>query len=229
MFYRVPGGRSELGVLGGQFEPFDPEEDVADYWELSGDPLTARPGRPPLPRTPPANDPSARLVVKLKMVTWLHAINFGGKWLFERWDGAMAANFLEGLGIELAKPRDRGRPAIVTVQGEGHETAERMAIILGGPDDDVIVCGKRKAPLPPAQYRVVKALVDAKVQGERLNGDVLRNRTKDENGRVVEDPVGALKRLCKRDRDWKRIIDMATVPGRGYALKDCPPTPTQKN
>jgi hypothetical protein len=100
-------------------------------------------------------------------------------------------------------------------------------IILGGPDDDLTVCGKRKPPLPPAQYRVVKALVEAR--GERLSKDTLRGRTKDNRGNVVEDPVGALKRLRKRDRDFKRIIDMAGGPGRGYGLKDWPPTPTHKS
>jgi hypothetical protein len=102
-------------------------------------------------------------------------------------------------------------------------------IVLGGPDDELTVCGKRKAPLPPAQYRVVKALVEAKAKGERLSKDVLLQRTKADDGNLVEDPVGALKRLRKRDGDFKQIIDMAGVPGRGYGLKDCPPTPTHKS
>jgi hypothetical protein len=112
---------------------------------------------------------------------------------------------------------------------QGSEAPAELSIILGGPGDEPIVCGKRKNPLPPAQYRVVKVLVEAKARGERLSKDALSNRTKDERGNVIEDPVGALERLRKRDPDWKRIIDMAKVPGRGYGLKDCPPTPTQKS
>jgi hypothetical protein len=106
--------------------------------------------------------------------------------------------------------------------------APEPPVVLAGPDADVIVCGKRKDPLPPAQYRVIKVLVEAKANGERLTIDALRNRTKDEHGNGVEDPLGALNRLCKHDSDWKLVIDMAGVPGRGYSLKDChyPPTKT---
>jgi len=43
-----------------------------------------------------------------------------------------------------------------------HGAALGPPVILSGPDEDVTVCGKRKGPLPPAQYRVVKALVEAK-------------------------------------------------------------------
>jgi hypothetical protein len=93
----------------------------------------------------------------------------------------------------------------------------------------VFVWGKEKDPLPPAQYRVVKALVEAKAKGERLSKDALCRRTKDAKGNTVEDPVGALERLCRRDKDWQDVIDMAKTPGRGYGLKDKPPTPNQKN
>jgi hypothetical protein len=102
------------------------------------------------------------------------------------------------------------------------------SVILGGADDEVTVCGRRKAPLPPAQYRVVKALVEAKAEGRRLTKDQLHTQTRDESGNCVEDPIGALKRLIK-DSDWKEVVDMAKKPGRGYSIRDCPPTPTQKN
>jgi hypothetical protein len=102
-------------------------------------------------------------------------------------------------------------------------------IVLGGPDDPVFLWGKEKDPLPPAQYRVIKALVDARAKGKRLSKDVLCGATKDEDGNTVEDPVGALERLMKRDNDWRDVIDMAKTPGRGYGLKDKPPTPTQGN
>jgi hypothetical protein len=98
-------------------------------------------------------------------------------------------------------------------------------VALGGPDDNVFVWGKEKDPLPPAQYRVVKALVEARKKGTRLSKDVLRRATKDGQGDCVEDPVGALERLFRRDKDWRDVIDMAKVPGRGYGLKDKPPRP----
>jgi hypothetical protein len=101
---------------------------------------------------------------------------------------------------------------------------------LGGLDDPAFVWGEEKAPLPPAEYHVIKALVEARAKGQRLSTDRLRTATKDEDGNIVEDPVGALKRLRRRrDADWKSVIDMAGSPGRGYGLKDKPPTPTQKN
>jgi hypothetical protein len=99
-------------------------------------------------------------------------------------------------------------------------------VVLKGPDDSVFVFGKEKDPLPPAQYRVIKALVEARSQGRRLSKDRLVAATKDEHGDCVEDPVGALKRLRRRDPDWESVIDMAGRPGRGYGLKDRPPTPT---
>ena len=114
----------------------------------------------------------------------------------------------------------KGKPAAVAASAD---RVPEAPVALNGPDDDVYVWGKRKDPLPRAQYRVVKALVDAHANGERPSKDALCRRAD------VEDPVGALKRLCKRDADWKDAIDMARVPGRGYGLKDKPPTPTQKN
>ncbi len=108
-------------------------------------------------------------------------------------------------------------------------TAPAPPIVLGGPDDEVIVWGKRKPPLPPAQYRAVKALVEAHAEGERLSKDILCHRTTDAQGNMVEDRVKALKRLFKRDRDYEEVIDMAKIPGRGYGLKHRPPTSTHKN
>jgi hypothetical protein len=102
-------------------------------------------------------------------------------------------------------------------------------VALGGPNDPVSVWGKAKDPLPPAQYLVIKALVEARAKGKRLSADALRRATKDPEGNMVEDPVRALERLRDRDTDWKNVIDMAGTPGRGYGLRDKPPTPTQKN
>jgi hypothetical protein len=73
---------------------------------------------------------------------------------------------------------------------------------------------------------VVKTLVEAKTKDERLAIDEIRSRTKDKRGNVVEDPLGAIKRLMRRDPEWEQVIDMAETPGRGYSLKDCPPTST---
>jgi hypothetical protein len=101
-------------------------------------------------------------------------------------------------------------------------------VVLGGPDDPAFVWGKEKDPLPPAQYRTMKALVEAHGK-KRLSQDALHRATADDEGNLVEDPVGALKRLRRRDADWKGVIDMAGKAGRGYGLKDRPPTPTRKN
>jgi hypothetical protein len=106
------------------------------------------------------------------------------------------------------------------------EQAAAAPVILDGPDDPVIVWGEKKDRLPRAEYRVLKALVEARAKGKRLHTDPLRTATKDEQGNVVEDPVGALERLRSRDSDWMNVIDMAGNPGRGYGLKDRPPTPT---
>jgi hypothetical protein len=105
-----------------------------------------------------------------------------------------------------------------------------VPVVLGGPDDPVFVWGKDQGRLPPAEYRVIRALVKAREERKRLHTDSLRNATKDEQGHAVDDAVGALERLLKRKgSDWGSVIDMAGVPGRGYGLKDWPPTPTQKN
>jgi hypothetical protein len=105
-----------------------------------------------------------------------------------------------------------------TPQQEADEPPTSKPVVLGGADDDVFVCGKKKAPLPPAQYKVVKALVEANEKGERVSKDSLYSRAK------VDDPIGALKRLIRRDADWAGVIDMARLAGRGYGLRDCPPT-----
>jgi hypothetical protein len=108
-------------------------------------------------------------------------------------------------------------------------TGRKPPVVLGGPDDPVWVWGKEKDPLPPAEFRVLKALVEATAKGRRLSMDCLHTATKDKDGNKVEDPVGALKRLRRRDADWESVIHMAESPGRGYGLRDKPPTPTQKN
>ena len=90
-------------------------------------------------------------------------------------------------------------------------------VVLKGPDKKVILWGNLKPPLTPAQYGVVKALVDAHAANERLSKTQLEKQAKDARGNPIEDPLGALERLCKKDPDWKKAIDMAGTPGRGYS------------
>jgi hypothetical protein len=98
----------------------------------------------------------------------------------------------------------------------------KAPVEIRGPDDDVLLWKKNKGRLPRAEYYVVKALVEVHARGERLSIDKLRTATKDGEGNVVEDPLGALKRLRQRDDDWKNVIDMAGMRGRGYGLNDKP-------
>ncbi len=87
----------------------------------------------------------------------------------------------------------------------------------------MIVWGISVGPLPNAEYRVVKVLVDAYAKGEQLSEATLRNRTKDSQGNVVEDPVGALKRLRKqKHKPWPHAIVMSGKTRRGYSLKAQP-------
>jgi hypothetical protein len=172
----------------------------------------------------------------------------GGVWLGE--DGSawwqlglgFVTDYFLGRGVDLppslcadieasatAPPREDEQVGIVPGQKATTPARPEAPVVLGGPDDKVIVWGEVKDRLPRAQYRVLKALVEAHAKGERLSTDSLRNATKDGKGNVVEDPMGALKRLRKRDADFGNLIDMAKDSGRGYGLNDRPPTPTQKN
>jgi hypothetical protein len=108
----------------------------------------------------------------------------------------------------------------------GHGQAD-APVVLNGPDKPVIVLGKTKPPLPSGQYGAVEALANAHASNERLSKTQLENRAKDAQGRPIEDPVGALERLCKKAPDWKQVIDMAGTPGRGYSLRSKPPTTTE--
>ncbi len=135
--------------------------------------------------------------------------------------------------ILVALVADLGTGRLAAPEPErGNQTPEAPAapseapadppVVLNGPDNEVIVWGKQKPPLPPAQYRVVKALVDAYASGERLSKDQLVIRTRDAQGNELA-PLGALRRLRKNgDRD--QAIDMAVIPTRGYSLKARPHT-----
>jgi hypothetical protein len=88
------------------------------------------------------------------------------------------------------------------VEGAGEP---RPAVVLGGQDDPVSVCGRNKPPLPPGKYRVVKALLDAYPAG--LVKDELASASR------YSDPHKLLRELCDSDKDWDSAIER---PGRGY-------------
>jgi hypothetical protein len=111
--------------------------------------------------------------------------------------------------------------------GRNVEVPAEPPVILGDPDEEVIVWGKRKPPLPHAQRKVVEVLTAAFAVGERLSKSQLDARTKADDGTEI-DPLGALRRL-RRDPDWKRAIDMAGKSHRGYTLRARPRTSTYKS
>ena len=84
-------------------------------------------------------------------------------------------------------------------------------VLLGGPDDPVTVLGTEKDPLSPAEYRALKALVDAGSEG--LNKDSLEL----EGGGGARRTLTSLK---NRDADWDRVIRFPGKPGRGYRIVD---------
>jgi len=107
----------------------------------------------------------------------------------------------------------------------GTEAATAPPVDLGGPAEAVKVWGRSMGVLPDAEYRVIKALAEAYANGERLSETILRNRTKDARGNVVEDPVGALERLCEKDSFWRQVIAMSSKARLGYGLNALPVSP----
>jgi hypothetical protein len=145
------------------------------------------------------------------------------------WREEMAYRLREPSAVQLLLmdayelPRDVSPPRPAQIR----DKASTPPVVLRGPDEDVLVWGKDKAQLTEAEYRVIKALLDAWKTGRRLSTDELRNRTKDKKGNVIEDPVGVLERMRKRDPDWKNAIDMAGKPRGGYGLNSKLPKPTR--
>jgi hypothetical protein len=84
----------------------------------------------------------------------------------------------------------------------------RCPVLLGGPDDEPIVRGKRKPGLSVGQYRVVKALIDA-FPG-RVDTETLASRSE------TEYSLGMIWRLRERDQDWEAVLDR---PGGGEVLE----------
>ena len=76
---------------------------------------------------------------------------------------------------------------------------------LDGPDRPVFVWGKEKAPLAPAQYRVIRALVEAGKKDKRLSKDALclgNQGQGRERGRRSRRHIRTT--LLDRDADWGR-------------------------
>jgi hypothetical protein len=108
-------------------------------------------------------------------------------------------------------------------QNEERKGSPEAPIVLGGAHEEVIVWGQSVGVLPDAQYRVVRALVEAHAAGDRLSITVLSNRTKDDKGNRVEDVVGALRRLLKKGGVWPQVIQMSGEARHGYGLKSAQP------
>ena len=86
-------------------------------------------------------------------------------------------------------------------------------MVLQGKDQPVFVLGKEKPRLRPAQYRVIKKLVDAGADG--LNKDGLE-------GGGDGGARSTLKTLMKSDPDWAAVIAFPGKAGRGYRIKPAP-------
>jgi hypothetical protein len=150
----------------------------------------------------------------------------------ERWDSDRSRDsslevearycqaFIELFRLSSAARRDHSEMA--------NQSPANPPVVLSGPKEELIVWGTPMPPLPRAEYRVMEALVKAKAKGERLNMTQLHLRTKDDRSNMVEDPIGALKRIRKKAPLWRQVIDMADGPHGGYTLKDRP-SPTREN
>jgi hypothetical protein len=84
-------------------------------------------------------------------------------------------------------------------------------VVLGGFGDQPIVCGKVKSRLTWAQYRVVKALLDAGDDG--LTKDELDAKSGHSEARKI------LKRLHDSDRDWAAVVHLPGRPGLRYRIR----------
>jgi hypothetical protein len=93
----------------------------------------------------------------------------------------------------------------------GNSSANSPVVLGGSAMDDVVVLGKPKRLTKP-RYDVIKALVNAFPQ--TLTQDQLIAKSDH------SDAVGILKRLARRDPDWKVVIKLAGSTGGGYGLID---------
>ncbi len=91
-------------------------------------------------------------------------------------------------------------------------------VVLRGATDGPIVLGKERPRLTPAQYQVVKTLIDA--FPDRLSKDELKGKSK------VGDPIKVIDRLAKKDKDWAVVLYKPGQPHGGYGIVLYPPTKT---
>ena len=86
-------------------------------------------------------------------------------------------------------------------------------MVLNAQDAHPEINGVQKPVLTPREYRVIKALADAKARGQpRLIGPELDEASNTAEARKV------LKAMVKRDRDWRSIILFPKRKGLGYGL-----------
>jgi hypothetical protein len=88
------------------------------------------------------------------------------------------------------------------------EPEEVTPVVLFGPGVRPLVLGRPKVKLTLAQFRVVKALLDAGEAG------LCKARLQTISG----DAINVLKRLAKSDDDWGAVIHLPGLPGRGYRI-----------
>ena len=107
---------------------------------------------------------------------------------------------------------DRAAPAQTPTSdapGPSSETPDSVPVILLGARLRPLVLGRRKERLTPAQFRVVRALLEA---GDRGLG-------KANLSRVGGDAVNVLKRLAKSDPGWGAVIELPGQKGSGYRIR----------
>jgi hypothetical protein len=99
----------------------------------------------------------------------------------------------------------RGSEKSVAINGMPTPPANTPMVTLTSENGPVFVCGKKKPPLSPTKYRIIKALLDAWPSGLRKDALALQGN--------YSDPHKMLKELCDADTDWAEAIDRH---GRGY-------------
>lgn len=111
--------------------------------------------------------------------------------------------------LSASKPEKKARGLSQTA--EPVIPADDQRVVLRGLSEGPIVCGKEKAPLTPAQYDVVKALLDAGDRG--LSKDELDHKSDRGEARKI------LKRLADSDEDWKAVIPFPGKAGGRYRIR----------
>jgi hypothetical protein len=86
--------------------------------------------------------------------------------------------------------------------------------VLQGQGKTVIVNGNEKPKVNKTQYKVLSALLEAGSDG--LTKDLLVQKSH------VTDAVNVLKRLAKKDGDWKAVLGEAGKAHGGYRIVGLP-------